>query len=152
VRQPDGSTEAIVDLADPHAQERIITSIVQFIGERVRRQPLLYIGEDLHHSDTLTLRLICRLSTLGRDWPFLCVGTYRPDPLLGDVRRTTDFELQLGPIGISDVTEMVRYERGADRVDPDLALFVAQRTVGNPRHVVELLRFLTERELLSVRA
>ncbi len=152
VRQPDGSTEAAVDLADPHAQERVISSIVQFIGERVRREPLLYIVEDVHHADTLTLRLMCRLSTLGREWPFMCVGTYRPDPLLDDLRRTADVELMVGQLAMADVTEMVRHERGASSVDPDLALFVWQRTNGNPRHVVELLRFLSERELLVVRA
>ncbi|MEZ0314169.1 MAG: adenylate/guanylate cyclase domain-containing protein [Myxococcota bacterium] len=152
VRQPDGSTEAAVDLADPHAQERVVSSIVQFIGERVRRQPLLYIVEDVHHADTLTLRLMCRLSTLGREWPFMCVGTYRPDPLLDDLRRTADVELMLGPLAMEDVTEMVRHERNAERVDEDLAIFVWQRTSGNPRHVVELLRFLSERELLTVRA
>jgi tetratricopeptide (TPR) repeat protein len=151
VRQPDGTTEAMVDLADPHAQERVITSIVQFIAERVRREPLLYICEDVHYADTLTLRLMCRLSTIARDWPFMFVGTYRPDPLLDDVRRTADVEITLRPLAISDVTELVRQERVAERVDHDLALFLWQRSGGNPRHAVELVRFLSERELLSVR-
>ncbi|MBC7794049.1 MAG: hypothetical protein H7Z43_10105, partial [Clostridia bacterium] len=152
VHKTDGTTEAIVDLADPHAQERVITSIVQFIAQRVRREPLLYIVEDVHHADTLTLRLMSRLSTLGRDWPFLCIGTYRPDPVLDDLRRTADIEIQLKTLAMADIIDLVRYERATDRVDPELAMFVWQRSSGNPRHAVELVRFLSERELLRVNA
>lgn len=152
VQKADGTTEAVVDLADPHAQERVITSIVQFIAQRVRREPLLYVVEDVHYADTLTLRLMSRLSTLGRDWPFLCVGTYRPDPLLDDLRRTADTEVALKPLVMADIVDLVRHERNADRVEPDLAMFVWQRSSGNPRHAVELVRFLSERELLTSNA
>lgn len=152
VRRPDGSTEALVDLADSHAQERVLASITRFLERRVRQEPMLYVCEDMQYADTLTLKLATRLATLGREWPFLFLGTFRPDPLLDDLRRSLDVEVPLAGLSLAEVTELVCHERQALRVDPELVLFLWQRSAGNPGDLVELLRFLGDRGLLTTRA
>ncbi len=152
VRRPDGSTEALVDLADSHARERVLGSITRFLEQRFREEPLLYVVEDLHFADTLTLQLAMRLWALGRHWPFMMVGTYRPDPLLDDLRRTLDFELELPNLSLADSTELIAHELGGESVEADLSVFMWERTNGNPGYLVELLRFFSDRELLQVRA
>ncbi|MEO0813617.1 MAG: AAA family ATPase, partial [Myxococcota bacterium] len=152
VRRPDGSTEALVDLADSHARERVLGSITRFLEQRFREEPLLYVVEDLHYADTLSLQLAMRLWALGRKWPFMMVGTYRAEPLLEDLRRTLDFEVELHNLTLAESTELVAHELGGDSVDPDLSVFMWERTGGNPGHLVELLRFFSDRELLQVRA
>lgn len=152
VRRPDGSTEALVDLADSHARERVLGSISRFLEQRFSEEPLLYVVEDLHFADTLTLQLAMRLWALGRDWPFMMVGTYRPDPLLDDLRRTLDFEVELRNLSLADSTRLIAYELGGESVEADLSVFMWERTNGNPGYLVELLRFFSDRELLQVRA
>lgn len=152
VRRQDGSTEALVDLADSHARERVLGSITRFLEQRFREEPRLYVVEDLHQADTLTLQLAMRLWALGRQWPFLMIGTYRPDPLLDDLRKTVDLEIGLTNLSLHDSSQLIARELGAESVDPDLAVFIWERTRGNPGYLLELLRFFRDRGLLQVRA
>ncbi|MEO1172326.1 MAG: AAA family ATPase, partial [Myxococcota bacterium] len=152
VRRPDGSTEALVDLADSHTRERVLGSITRFLEQRFREEPLFYVVEDLHFADTLSLQLAMRLWALGRGRAFIMVGTYRPEPHLADLRRTLDFEVELPNLSLADSTELIARELGGESVESDLNVFMWERTGGNPGYLVELCRFFSDRELLQVRA
>jgi class 3 adenylate cyclase/tetratricopeptide (TPR) repeat protein len=151
VRRPDGTTEALIDLADSDAREGVLQSIVEFVDKRVQQEPLVYVLEDVHLADSLTLQLISRLLRSVTTGAFLFVITYRPDSILNDVRRHVPGEIELGALPIKAVEQLTRYELGVDKVDPELLVLLWQRTNGNPGHVVEIVRFLSERALLRIR-
>lgn len=152
VERPDGTTEALLDLADMHARERVLDAIIGFVRQRMQQEPLLYVLEDLHYADALTLQLAKRLGAFERNARFLVVATYRPEPVLAELRTTMDQELLLGTLGLEQSTELMLHELRADHIDGELARFLFERTQGNPQHLVEVLRFLTEREMIRVRA
>ncbi|MGC4114455.1 MAG: adenylate/guanylate cyclase domain-containing protein [Myxococcales bacterium] len=160
VRRPDGASEALVDLADTHARERVLSELLSYLEQRSGRgreggggaEPMLFVLEDLHLADGLTLELASRIWQLPRDRQLLVVATYRPDPLVAGFRRAVDHELALEPLAASQGQDLVCHELGATTVDPALLAFLQRRTNGNPGHMVDVVRFLRERGLLPVRA
>lgn len=152
VQRPDGAQEALVDLEDVHARERVISSLVEFLERRVQQEKVLYVVEDLHYADSLTLELVTRLSQMPRSSAFLFLATYRPDPLLGPVRATFDHDIVLANLDAEQSEALLVHELGARSVEPALLAFLHQRTRGNPAHLVDVVRFLRDRELLHVRA
>ncbi len=152
VRRADGSSEAVVELVDSGARARVIAAIAEFVHARADDKPLLYIFEDLHLSDSLTLELALHLTSMGRDRRLLLVGTYRPDPAVARLRRAVDLELELQHLEAKDIARLIGHELGGHTVDPEVVSFLWQRTLGNPGHLVEAVRFLGERGLLPVRA
>ncbi|MBW2525329.1 MAG: AAA family ATPase [Deltaproteobacteria bacterium] len=152
VFRPDGTTEALVDLADPHSRERLMTSIARYVEQRVAQGPLLAIIEDLHQADSMTIELAMRLTSVERRAPFLFIGTYRPDPAVAELRRALDTEIGLENLTFEQATDVIRHEMRADDVDRDVAAFVWQRSEGNPEYLIECIRFLSQRNLLGVQA
>ncbi len=166
VRRPDGSSEALVDLADTHARERILAELLTYLERRSGRgrgrdggdggdggdEPILFVLEDLHLADGLTLELANRIWQLPRDRRMLVVATYRPDPLVAGFRRAVDHELALEALAPAQSQDLVCHELGATTADPALLAFLQRRTGGNPGHLVDVVRFLRERGLLPVRA
>ena len=151
VARPDGLAEALIDLADLHARERVLDSIVHFIEHRLTQVKPLYILEDLHLADTLTLQLVRRLGALGRGGAYLFIATYRPEEALDRAREALDEELVLEDLSDAEVAALACHEMRCQAVDPELLGFLWRRTRGNPRHLVELLRFLSERLLVNVK-
>ncbi|MBI5510848.1 MAG: AAA family ATPase [Deltaproteobacteria bacterium] len=151
VVRPDGTTEALSDLAEPQARERVLGAVVSFLGARAERGPVMVILEDLHLGDTLTLELAMRMSTVPRDARFLLVATYRPEPTVNEVRRVFDEEITLASLSLEQTIEVMRHELGATDIDPGVAAFVKDRTGGNPEHLIEVVRFLAGRNLLCER-
>ncbi|HEY3448968.1 MAG TPA: adenylate/guanylate cyclase domain-containing protein [Myxococcales bacterium] len=158
VRRPDGTSEALVDLADTHARERVLAELLMYLERRSSRgreggsEPVLFVLEDLHLADGLTLELASRIWQLPRDRQMLVVATYRPDSLVAGFRRAVDHELALEPLAASQSQDLVCHELGATTVDAALVGFLQRRTGGNPGHLVDVVRFLRERGLLPVRA
>ena len=151
VRRPDGTSEALVDLADPHARERVLGAILGFIAARVRQEPVLYVVEDAHHADALTLDLMSRVASLVKDGRHLFVITYRPDPVVAPLRRALATEIALATLDDPGIDALVQHEMKAGHVDPGLRAFLASRTGGNPGHLVEILRYMKDRSLVTVR-
>lgn len=151
VRRPDGSTEAALDVGDPHAHERLLSAVLEFLGARMSQEPLLYVIEDVHHADALTLELVMRASGLARQGRALLVVTYRPDPVVTSLARTVGEQIVLRPLDAGGVEALVGRELGAERVDAKLLAFCLARTRGHPGHVVEIVRFLKEHALVAVR-
>jgi adenylate cyclase len=151
VQRPDGTNEALVDLADPQARERILAGILTFFLSRTEQVPLLVIIEDLHLGDTLTLELAARISATPRQARFLLVVTSRPEPAVRDVRRVLDREIELKTLTLDQTIEVLQHELRAKEVEPSIARFVFERTSGNPEHLIEVVRFLVDRQLLLER-
>lgn len=153
VVRDDGSTESSLDLADTQAHERVVGAVMQFVIDRLSDGPLLLVVEDLQHADSLTLKLAARItSTFERELALMVLLTYRPEPTLREIRRVVPLELRLGRLDPEAADELVGKELHVERVAPELSAFLWRRTRGNPADLVELVRFLGDRQLLRIRA
>ena len=133
--------------------ERVLASIQRFVEMRVAIEPVMYVLEDTHHADDLTLELSRRIATsMDRGNRFLFVVTYRPDPKVDAMRGALDHVAKLGALSLRQTSELVRHLLGATRIDEAVAAFLWQRSQGNPGHLTELVSFLRDRSLLQVRA
>jgi class 3 adenylate cyclase/tetratricopeptide (TPR) repeat protein len=150
VQRPDALPESVFDLADMYAQDRVLDAIVTFVEQRVGEVKPLYVIEDLHHADSLTVQLATRMTALSQRGSFLFIGTYRPDAHLDHLRAQLDEELELENLEPGQCTALVRHEMKAHAVDPRLDDFLWRRANGNPALLVEIVRFLAERMLLNV--
>lgn len=148
----EGPAELPHELSDTHVRERLLDTVVRFVEQRAAQQPVLYVLEDLQYADTLTLDLVRCLSAVSRRGRGLVVGTYRPDPVVDPLRELFDAELELSRLGAADTVVLAKHELGASAIDDGLAAFLWERSGGNPGHLVELIHFLRDRNLLAVRA
>jgi len=124
---------------------------LKFFELRAAHGPLLVILEDLHLADTLTLELARRVATVSRERRFLLLATYRPEPTVQDLRRVFDLEIELHPLTPDQTCEVIRHELQGSEVDTSVARFIFERTQGNPEHLVEVIRFLVDHQLLFLR-
>lgn len=151
VQRPDGTSEALIDLADPQARDNVLDSIVEFVDKRLRTEALLYVLEDIHLADSLTLQLIARLAMLPRNREFLFVATYRGASVLSEVRGCFDVQLRLGSLNIEATRTLLCRDLAATSVDSEIVTLLWQRSGGNPGYLLELVRFMHTRGLLQRR-
>jgi class 3 adenylate cyclase len=130
--------------------EAALDAIMRFVAIRVDQEPVLYVLEDIHNADGLTLELCRRFAAFRKERSFLFVATYRDEESVASLRAAIDEEILLPDLSLKDTTELVRHQLGADKVDDDVAAFLWRRTHGNPGGLIELLRFLRDRSLLHV--
>ncbi|MCK5690143.1 AAA family ATPase, partial [Myxococcota bacterium] len=148
VLRPDGSSEVLVDMADNRVRERVVGAIIKFVQGRIRQEPVLYVLEDLHLADTLTVEVTRRLAAIESEGSFLFLTTYRPVEEVELTRDLFSTEIKLENFSLDETADVIRHSTAASEIDSDLLLFIWQRSNGNPGHVAEILRFLTERALL----
>ncbi|MET7426874.1 BTAD domain-containing putative transcriptional regulator [Dactylosporangium sp. NPDC005555] len=139
------------------AQFRLFEQVVAVVGQAAAQQPTLLVVDDLQWGDAASLQLFGHLA--GR----LPVGTAivgalrnrAPVPgsdlsrVLADASRLPIHRrVRLGPLGLSDVAELIRREAGHEP-GADTARTIHDRTAGNPFYVRELSRFLNDRGALT---
>jgi predicted ATPase/signal transduction histidine kinase len=156
--QPD-----IPDLAPFDAQYRFQAVFQRFVGVFARREhPLLIFIDDLQWLDPATLALIEQLATHPDTGHLLLIGAYRDNEVDADhalvrtvaaVREagTPVQEIALGPISLSDVTQLVA---DALRCRPTrarrLAGLIYRKTGGNPFFAIQFLTNLVEEGLIGL--
>ncbi|MET7334761.1 BTAD domain-containing putative transcriptional regulator [Nonomuraea sp. NPDC005650] len=139
------------------AQFRLFEQVVSFIGQAAAERPLLLVMDDLQWIDATSLQLFGHL--VGRlPAGAAVVGALRdraptPGPDLSRVlaaasRLPSHRRIQLGPLSLSDVAELIRRETGHEP-GADVARNIHVRTAGNPFFVRELSRLLSDRGALG---
>ncbi|WP_116951992.1 BTAD domain-containing putative transcriptional regulator [Jiangella endophytica] len=157
--EPRGVSAAPV-LPDSGAQFRLFESTVAVIGQVSARRPVVLVVDDLQWADVASLQLFGHLAARLPDGVVI-VGALRdraPVPgsdlsrmLAATSRLPHHRRIRLGPLGPSEVTELLRRETGQDPV-PEVASSIHARTAGNPFFVRELARLLSDDGLLSEEA
>lgn len=151
VLRPDGTSEASLELTDTEARERLLGAMLRFVELRAQTEPLMYILEDIHFADSLSLELTARLASIASRFPMLIVMTYRDAPQVARLRRLVHQELALGVLDEAAATELVCHELRCEEVHPALATFLFERSQRNPAYLVELVRFLNSSDLIALR-
>jgi len=126
---------------------RLWESVVEALASAGSRAPRVWILEDLHAADLLTLDLLTFLAQAARGLPVLVVGTSRPrDPRLDSrgsqrlSRMARDgIDLRLGPLSVAEVGAVAERLCGG-ALAGSIVDRLAELTGGNPLFVVECAR------------
>ena len=144
-------------MPDGRAQFRLFEQVVALVGQAAAQRPTVLILDDLQWADAASLRLFSHLA--GRLPPGTAIiGAFRdraptlaPDlaqVLAAASRLPGHRRFRVGPLGLSDVTALVRRETGRDPGDA-VVWAIHDRTSGNAFFVRELSRLLHEVGALS---
>lgn len=135
---------------DSGGQFRLFEHVVGVVGEVALQAPLVLVIDDLHWADVTSLQLFAHL-TARLPANTVIVGALRdraPTPgtelarvLAGASRVPGHRRIRVGPLDLSEVSELVRREAGRDP-GADATRSICTRTGGNPFLVRELARLL----------
>jgi len=139
------------EVEDPvMAKLRLFESIATLLTAMARDHGLLAIVEDVQWADASTRELFEYLSHRAARQPWMLVVTYRPDevdrrhPLHSAIQAWRRAEgvtlLELHPLSVEQVAEMVAAIVEGEKPPPQLAEVLHRRSEGNPFVLEELLK------------
>ncbi|MEU1344499.1 BTAD domain-containing putative transcriptional regulator [Streptomyces sp. NPDC005827] len=139
-------------IPDSRAQFRLFEQVVTVVGQASAQRPVLLIVDDLQWADAASLQLFGHLTTRPPTGTVI-IGALRdrapaPGSSLSQVlaaagRLPGHRRIRLGPLGLTDVTELIRRETGHEP-GVEAARGIHARTAGNPFFVQELSRLLSD--------
>ncbi|GAB3845785.1 ATP-binding protein [Dactylosporangium cerinum] len=151
---PGSATRAV---PDGNARFRLFEQVVALVEQASAQRPMLLILDDLQWADAASLQLFAHLAVRLPNGAAI-IGALRdrapaPSSELSQVlaaasRLPGHRRFRLGPLGLGDVSDLIRQETGLDPGD-GVARAVHVRTAGNPFFVRELSRLLSEAGALS---
>jgi|RhiMethySRZTD1v2_1073278.scaffolds.fasta_scaffold06325_6 tetratricopeptide (TPR) repeat protein len=142
------------------SQERLKREFVAFLQEATRDQPLILFLDDVHWADVSTIDLLSYVVSRFQTMPLFVVVAYRPEELLSQggpfLRIKHDLqargycrELELEFLTPEDVEAYVGLEFAGHLFPRSFIELIHEKTEGNPLFMVDLLRFLRDRQVLS---
>ncbi|TKK86540.1 transcriptional regulator [Herbidospora galbida] len=144
-------------VAGSRAQFRLFEQAVGVIGQAAAERPVLLVMDDLQWIDPASLQMFGHVvGRLPGGAAIVCALRDRaPTPgsdlsraLAAASRLPGHHRIRLGPLGLTDVAELVRRETG-HRPGAEVARDILARTEGNPFFVRELSRLLSDRGALG---
>jgi class 3 adenylate cyclase len=136
---------------DKERKSRIFEAIYKLIDKFGRRQPTIFILEDLHWADRFSKELLEFIMKKDELIPSLFCIIFRPE--YTDYKNITDRAslINLDRLSEEDSLELMKLRLNADSVQDNLKDLINRRTEGNPFFIEESLKTLLEREFISVR-
>ncbi len=138
-------------LQGEHLQGAMLEALAALITVRSHHRPLVILLEDWHWSDDASRRALEQLMEIAPSHPLLVVVTCRTESGIQWSSSERGVVVHLRPLSIDDSTDVIRGILGADRVAPDLAQQLHDRTGGNPFFLEETCSALLEQGLVVVR-
>ena len=132
---------------DPDARRRRIAAMVN-AAALAGTTPTMYVIEDAHWIDGISESMLADFLAVVPRTRSLVLVTYRPEydgPLAHAPRSQT---IALEPLDYSQMSQLSTELLGKDRSVTKLADLVAERAEGNPFFAEEIVRDLTERDVL----
>jgi len=150
---------------EPHQTENpeedryhLMQSVSDFLTKAASVKPILIVLEDLHDADKGTMEMLSYVSRNLVSARLLIVGTYRDievdrnHPLSGalaELRRASNFNrMLLRGLNVNEVKRMMENITN-ETIPVGLADAVYRQTEGNPLFIQEVVRYLTEEQLLK---
>ncbi|HEU0020248.1 MAG TPA: AAA family ATPase [Dehalococcoidia bacterium] len=158
--------ERLPDLGRPpvlepeQARFRLFNSIASFLRNSSRRNPLVFVLDDLHWADVPSLRLLEFLAPELVHLPVLVVGSYRDVEITGNhpltrtlaelTRQPALVRLNLRGLNREEVELLVR-DLAGNEPPQELVTMLHWQTEGNPLFVREVVRLLAQEGMFESR-
>jgi DNA-binding winged helix-turn-helix (wHTH) protein/tetratricopeptide (TPR) repeat protein len=157
--ESDPSDAALQAYAMAITQERVKRELVAFLCEITRQNPLVLFFDDVHWTDPSTVDLLSHLATKFDSTRILVIVTYRPSellllkhPFIGVKRelqaRGACREIEVELLSPGDVERYIALEFLGNCFPREFTGLIHERTEGNPLFMVDLLRYLRDREVI----
>jgi adenylate cyclase len=132
---------------DPDARRRRLAAMVN-AAALTRSTPTVYVIEDAHWIDGISESMLADfLSVVPRSRSLVMI-TYRPEYVGALAHAPRSQTIALEPLDDSQMSQLSTELLGRDRSVTGLADLVAERAGGNPFFAEEIVRDLTERDVL----
>ncbi len=142
------------------SQDRMKREITTFFQEVSRVKPLILFFDDLHWVDVSTLDIISYLADRCGFMRILMLATYRPTDLMLakhpflQVRlelqiRGACREIPVGFLALPEIEKYLAHSFPGHRFPAEFGHLIHSRTEGNPLFMVDLLRYLRDRGVLT---
>jgi adenylate cyclase len=142
-----GDPAAAMPQIDPDARRRRLAAVVKATA-LARMTPVVYIIEDAHWIDGVSESLLTEFLTVIPQTPSLVVVTYRPEYAGALANAPRSQTIALEPLNDYQMSELSAELLGNDSSVTEMAQFVAERAAGNPFFAEEIVRDLSERDVL----
>jgi adenylate cyclase len=142
-----GDPAAVLPQVDPDARRRRLVAMVN-TAALTRNTPVVYVIEDAHWIDEVSEAMIAEFLTVIPQTPSLVLTTYRPEYCGALAHAPRSQTIALEPLDNSQISSLSTELLGADPSVAGLADVIAERAAGNPFFAEEMVRDLTERDVL----
>ena len=142
-----GDPDIALPQIDPDARRRRLAAMVK-AAVIARTTPTAFVIEDAHWIDEVSESMLAELLTVVPRTRALVLVTYRPeyDGALAHSPRSQTIALE--PLDESQMLALGAELLGEDRSVTELAELIAERAAGNPFFAEEIVRDLSERDVL----
>jgi adenylate cyclase len=132
---------------DPDARRRRLATMIN-AAALARPTPAVYVIEDVHWIDEISESLLADILSVVSRTRTLVLITYRPEyaGILAHMPRSQTIALE--PLDDSQMSQLSTELLGKDRSVAGLAELVTEHAAGNPFFAEEIVRDLTERDVL----
>lgn len=142
-----GDPAATLAQIDPDARRRRLTAMVN-AAVLARITPTVYVIEDAHWIDGISESMLADFLAVVPRTRSLVFITYRPEYVGALAHAPRSQTIALEPLDDSQMFQLSTELLGKDRSVSGLADVVAERSAGNPFFAEEIVRDLTERDVL----
>jgi adenylate cyclase len=132
---------------DPDARRRRLAAMVN-AAALTRSTPTVYVIEDAHWIDAISESMLADFFAVVPRTRSLVMITYRPEYAGALAHAPRSQTIALEPLDDSQMSQLSTELLGSDRSVTGLADLVAERAAGNPFFAEEIVRDLTERDVL----
>jgi class 3 adenylate cyclase len=144
IADPNAPSPAI----DPDARRRRLTALVN-AASLARETPAVYVVEDVHWIDEVSESMLADFFTVIPQTSSLVVVAYRPE-YEGALTRVHGAQtIALGPLSDPETAALVAELLGPDPSVGALGQKIAEKAAGNPFFAEEIVRELSERDVLQ---
>jgi adenylate cyclase len=142
-----GDPAAVLPQVDPDARRRRLVAMVN-TAALMRRTPVVYVIEDAHWIDEISETMIAEFLTVIPQTPSLVLVTHRPEYSGALAHTPRSQTIALEPLDDSQIASLSDELLGANSSVAGLADMIAKRAAGNPFFAEEIVRDLSERDVL----
>ncbi len=142
-----GDPAATLPQIDPDARRRRLAAMVT-AAALTRSTPTVYVIEDAHWIDGISESMLADFLSVVPRTRSLVMITYRPEYAGALAHAPRSQTIALEPLDDSQMSQLSTELLGKDRSVTGMADLVAERAAGNPFFAEEIVRDLTERDVL----
>jgi predicted ATPase len=143
------------------SQPALVREFITFLKEASKLDPIVLFFDDIHWADVPTTDLLAHFGHHAQGLRALVVVTYRPTELLLGPHPFHNVKLEMQSRGICselalkflshvDIERYLALAFPGHAFPADFADLIRFRTEGNPLFMVDLLRYLREREVIAL--